>query len=138
MSTYSAEPGEQRYTQAEQSSVLTRTTSAVGNTTSGQPTITCATGNFTSDDVGRSITGAGIPASTYIKSVQSTTAATLTNNATATSSTVALTISETTENASGGQGAVQVTKTINPVTGLVKNYRWWPLSGHAGEARLRF
>lgn len=139
MSSYNAEPGEQRYTQAEQVSELTRTTSAVGNTTNNQSAITCATANFTADDVGRTITGTNIPAGTVIKSVTSATAAVMSQNATATATTTAFTIAETVVGNSG-DGTVQVTSTGNPTTGGVKSFRFWPIAGRsiAGEPRVRF
>lgn len=137
MSTYNADSGEQRYTQAEQATILTRTTAASGSTTSGSAVITHGSGNFTKDDIGRTITGAGIPANTVILSWQSPTQVTLSANATATASNVAFTISEPVVQASGGQGAVEVT-TVNNPNGSVRAFRWWPLAGHAGEARVRF
>lgn len=63
-----------------------------GATTNSSPTITSATAVWTQDDVGSPITGTGIPASTTILSVQSSTAATLSANATATGSSVTFSI----------------------------------------------
>lgn len=61
-------------------------------TTSGSAAITGAAGTFDSpEDVGRTITGAGIPAGATILSVQSRTAATMSANATA-SATVPATL----------------------------------------------
>jgi len=62
---------------------LNRSIAGVG-TTSGAATITAPAGSFSATDVGRGITGTGIPASTTILSVQSGTAATMSANATAT------------------------------------------------------
>jgi hypothetical protein len=59
-------------------------TVADGVTTSGSTAITSATMSFRADDVGKPITGTGIPAATTIASVTSTTAAALSANATAT------------------------------------------------------
>lgn len=139
MSNYNPEPGEQRWTQAEQVSELTRTTSAVGVTTNNQAVVTCATANFTADDVGRAISGTNIPAGTYIKSVTSATAAVMTQNATATATTTAFTIAETAVGNSG-DGTTQITSTENATTGGVKSFRFWPIAGRsiAGEARVRF
>lgn len=67
-------------------------TVADGVTTSGSPIITSATAAFTQADVGRGITGTGITGGTTILSVQSTSSATLSGNATATGTTVSLTI----------------------------------------------
>jgi hypothetical protein len=63
-------------------------TATVG-TTNTSAAITGAAGTFDSTDVGRSITGTGIPASTTISAVASGTAATLSANATATGSITA-------------------------------------------------
>jgi hypothetical protein len=69
-----------------------RVTSADGNTTNTQPTITSATAAFGPDDVGKPISGTNIPAGTTILSVQSATAATMSANATGTASTTVFTI----------------------------------------------
>ncbi len=58
-------------------------------TTSGQAAITAPAGTFGTRDVGRTISGPGIPAGTTITSVTSATAATLSANATATGTTTA-------------------------------------------------
>jgi hypothetical protein len=65
-----------------------RTVASVG-TTNLQPTITAPAGSFREEDVGRPITGTGIPASTTVLSVQSDTGATMSANATATGSITA-------------------------------------------------
>ncbi len=52
-------------------------------TTSGSPVVTSPSANFTALDVGKAITGGGIPASTTIRSVESMTQATMTADATA-------------------------------------------------------
>lgn len=60
-------------------------------TTSGSAAITAPSGSFHEEDVGRTISGAGIPAGASIQSVASDTAATMSANATATGTvTVAL------------------------------------------------
>ena len=51
--------------------------------TSGSAAVTAAAGTFSQEDVGRTVTGTGVPAGTTILSVQSGTAATLSANATA-------------------------------------------------------
>lgn len=63
-----------------------------GATTSGSPNITSATAAFSQDDVGKPISGAGIPAATTILSVTSATAAVMSANATATATGVTFTI----------------------------------------------
>lgn len=63
-----------------------------GVTTSASASITSATAALSAKDVGKSVTGVGIPAGTTIASVQSATAATLSANATATGTGVSLTI----------------------------------------------
>lgn len=66
---------------------------ADGATTNGSPIVTSpALGAFTQGDVGRGISGAGIPAGALIDSVQSATQLTMTQNATATGAGVNLTI----------------------------------------------
>lgn len=61
-----------------------------GNVTNGSPTLTSATAIFTQADVGKALVGqpTKIPATAYILSVQSSTSATMSANATATSSTL--------------------------------------------------
>lgn len=63
-----------------------------GVTTSGSTTVTSATALFTAADVGRPITGPGIPAVTYIAARTSATSVTLSTAATVTASGVSLTI----------------------------------------------
>jgi plastocyanin len=64
-----------------------------GATTNGSSAIASpALAQFTAADIGRSITGAGIPPSTTITAVASTTAATISQAATATASGVSMTI----------------------------------------------
>ncbi len=63
-----------------------------GVTVSGSPNITSSTANFTTSDIGQPISGAGIPAGTNILSVTSATAAVMSNNATASASSVTLTL----------------------------------------------
>jgi hypothetical protein len=67
-------------------------TVADGVTTSGSPAITSATLNFGYNDIGRPVTATGITVGTTIASVQSATAATLSANATATGSALAMTV----------------------------------------------
>lgn len=59
-------------------------------TTSGSAAITSATAKFTAADVGRAISGSGIPAGATISAVASPTAATLSANATATATGVTI------------------------------------------------
>jgi hypothetical protein len=58
-----------------------------GNTTNGSATITSATMHFSKQDIGKTIIGDGIPANTTITAVASMTSATMSANATATSTT---------------------------------------------------
>jgi hypothetical protein len=62
-----------------------------GATTSGSPTVTSATGAFTSADVGRPISGAGVPAGATIITINSGTSVAISANATATATGVSLT-----------------------------------------------
>lgn len=67
-------------------------TAFTGDTTTGSPTVTDLTPNLTIDDVGRTVTGAGIPAGTTIVAVAADgDSLTLSANATATAGDVALT-----------------------------------------------
>jgi hypothetical protein len=70
----------------------TRVTSADGVTTNTSPNVSAADGNFTSADVGQKISGTGIPSNTTISSVTDSTHVVMSANATASSSTVTLTI----------------------------------------------
>jgi hypothetical protein len=63
-----------------------------GVTTSSSAAITSATAAFSTDDVGKPISGTNIPASTTILSVQSATAATLSANATGSGTSITFTI----------------------------------------------
>lgn len=62
-----------------------------GTTTTGSTTIGSATASFTSADIGRTVTGTGIPAGATIVSITSSTAVVISAAATATASAVALT-----------------------------------------------
>jgi predicted phage gp36 major capsid-like protein len=64
-------------------------------TTNADATVTSATGAFTSKDVGRPISGAGIPAAATILSINSATSIELSANATATATGVTVTINTT-------------------------------------------
>lgn len=63
-----------------------------GVTTSASAAITSATAAWNADDVGKPISGTGIPAATTILSVQSATNATLSANATASGTSIVFTI----------------------------------------------
>lgn len=67
-----------------------------GTTTSASTTVTSATGAFTASDVGRTITGAGIPAGATITAVNSLTSVTISAAATATATAVTLTLGDLT------------------------------------------
>jgi hypothetical protein len=75
-----------------------------GVTTTGSPTVTSATAAFITADIGRGITGAGIPASSYVGAVNSGTSIGLSSsatsntpvNATATATGVTLTLARLT------------------------------------------
>ncbi len=76
-----------------------------GATTSGSAAITSATAAFNQDDVGKPITGTGIPAGATIAAVTSTTAATLSANATITGAAVTFTIGTALASPSYAQGS---------------------------------
>lgn len=65
---------------------------ADGETTTGDATVQSATANFTSADVGRTISGAGIPVGATILSINSATSVEISANATATATGVTLTV----------------------------------------------
>lgn len=65
---------------------------ADGVTTLNSTTVTSATGAFTQDDAGKTISGTGIPASTTIQSVVNSTTVILSAAATATGSSISITI----------------------------------------------
>jgi prepilin-type N-terminal cleavage/methylation domain-containing protein len=65
-------------------------------TTSGSTSLTSATANFTSSDVGTSIAGTGIPAGATIQSYTDATTVTMSNSATATATGVEATIGAST------------------------------------------
>lgn len=67
-------------------------TVADAGTTSASTTLTSVTAGFSQNDVGKPISGTGIPAATTIASVQSATSVTLSAAATATASNVAVVI----------------------------------------------
>ncbi len=69
-----------------------RQTSADGNTTSSSTNITSATAAFTAADVGRSITGWGIPSGATIATVTNSTTATISTNSIQSSTTTIFTI----------------------------------------------
>jgi hypothetical protein len=63
-----------------------------GVTTSGSATLTSATAAFSNDDIGKPISGTGIPAAATISAVASATSITLSANATATGTGVSVTL----------------------------------------------
>lgn len=65
---------------------------ADGVTTNLSPIVTSATAAFTGADIGAVVSGAGIPAGSYIISLNSATSANLSQNATATASSLTFTI----------------------------------------------
>lgn len=79
-----------------------RSVTGVG-TTSASGAITGPAGSFSKSDIGRSISGTGIPASATISAVASATAATIAPVATATG-TVTVTIGTATTHQATGQG----------------------------------
>lgn len=87
-------------------STESRTVASVGTTTASAA-ITAPAGSFASGDVGRSISGTGIPAGATLSAVTSDTAATLSANATATG-TITATIggASTTQQAGQSYGFV--------------------------------
>jgi phage tail sheath protein FI len=88
-----------------------------GVTTSGSATLTSATANFSAtSDVGLKIWGAGIPAKTTIKSVESATSVTLTQNATSTASGVAVTVAV--QGAPADYSSPDVTEVFDNLSGV--------------------
>jgi hypothetical protein len=93
-----------------------------GVTTSTSATVTSATANFTTNDIGRTISGAGIPANSTIITINSGTSVVISANATATATAVSLTISggglPTLEVDAANPGAWASGTTQNPNGGL--------------------
>lgn len=67
-------------------------TFADGVSTSASPNYTSASANFTAADVGRTITGTNIPAATTVLSVTNSTTIVMSNNATASGTTLSFTL----------------------------------------------
>lgn len=84
----------------------TRATAASSSTTSGSASIGFASGQITAADVGRIITGTGIPAGSYLVSFDSATTGTLSQAATATGSSLVFTVY-------GGIGISKATMRLN-------------------------
>lgn len=63
-----------------------------GATTNASPTLTSATAGFTASDVGRSVSGTGIPGGTTILSVTNATTVTMSANASATATGLTITM----------------------------------------------
>lgn len=80
-----------------------RTVASVG-TTSGSAAVTGPAGSFSKSDVGRPISGTGIPAAATLSAVASGTAATLSANATATGTITATVGTAATVLSSGASG----------------------------------
>jgi flagellar hook protein FlgE len=103
---------------------------ADGATTIASTTLTSATASFTPDDVGRTVTGAGIPPGTTIASYTNATTVVLSNPAAATASGVAVTfgalagtwaVGATAPDTAGVSQAIPgfpQRLTFNPMTGL--------------------
>ena len=111
-----------------------------GVTTNGSATITSATAAFSQDDVGKPISGTGIPAATTILSVQSATSATLSANATATGTGVTFTFGLTLTAVSYPSGIMPMAFTGATVTIAGSAYRTkaFTLSGNNGLKTDRF
>jgi hypothetical protein len=84
-----------------------------GVTTNNSPTVTSASAAFTAADVGQGLSGAGIPAGSYIVAINSATSVNINQNATVTASSVSLTI--------GGPQTVQAAAVLNIVLLLNAN-----------------
>jgi flagellar hook protein FlgE len=89
---------------------------ADGVTTTGSTTLTSATANFTAADVGKAISGAGIPAGTTIQSVTNGTTIVLSQAATATAAGVAVSANPLPNSWSVGATAPDVNGTTQSLT----------------------
>lgn len=96
MAEFLAAPNIQRYIFVQYPAAA-RTVS--DGATNSNTTVTSATANFTSLDVGAAITGTGIPGATTIASVTNSTTVVISASATATATGVSLTITRTNPNA---------------------------------------
>jgi hypothetical protein len=83
-------------------------TLADGVTTNGSPIVTSATGAFTSADVGRVISGVGIPTGSFIFSLNSATSVNISQNATATGSSISITIGAAAVLPAGTAGSITI------------------------------
>lgn len=102
-----------------QTSTGTRTVTD-GATTNAAATLTSATAAFTSADVGRAVTGTGIPASTTIIGVTSATVAIMSANATATATGVSVTVTARTLAVYiGGQSGQGVAYALTNLTAMI-------------------
>jgi flagellar hook protein FlgE len=100
-----------------------------GATTNASTTITSATANFTAADVGRSVTGPGIPPGTTIASVTNATTVVLTNAATATASPVTLTFGGFPNLWSVGATAPDAANVVQTIPGFPQALVFDPLTG---------
>lgn len=98
-----------------------------GVTTNGSTTLTSATATFVAADTGRSVTGAGIPAGTFISSVTNGTTVVLTQAATVTATAVSVTL---------GTTAGEAVLTLGTVIGICVQ-PGGVAAGSAGLVRLR-
>jgi hypothetical protein len=95
-----------------------RKTAADGHTTNASATVTSATGRFSAADVDHTIGGTGITAGSFIKSVTNATTVVLNQAATATGTTVVLTI----DNSTGRDATATTTAASNVVNSTTANF----------------
>lgn len=99
-------------------------------TTNASAVLTSATGAFTESDIGSPISGTGIPASTRILSVESSTSVTMTANATATAAGVSVTIGMALAAVSytASQIAFRYQKSTATIAGAAQKVKSWRLA----------
>src|SRR5450631_517163 len=123
-----------------------RVSSADGVTTNASKNISSATAAFTQADVGRTITGTGIPALATIASVSSSTAAVTSANSTADGTGIAFTIGTVGANSFLAQpadltglsttiqiGRPDITAVVRPFSYLGCKFGTWTVGCKAGE-----
>jgi flagellar hook protein FlgE len=98
-------------------------------TTSGGTTLTSASANFTANDVGRAVSGPGIPPGTTIASVTNATDVVLSNAATATASGVGVTFGGHPDTWSVSLTAPDAAGTSQPVPGFPQTMTFNPTTG---------
>lgn len=119
-----------RFLMADAVEVGRRSVLPDGVTTNGSTTITSGTAGFDQKDVGRTISGAGIPAGTTIATVTNPTTATLSAAATATATGVTITIGGRPQPVLSAAGQAQFYSTVGIYSTGSRSLEFRDLSGN--------